>query len=518
MHSTLHLTSTEERQELDGVLQELGPSSRLGRLLHYLGERYFSSDGDLLSEYTIATQVFGRSKSTFDASEDAIVRVELHRLRKRLKEFYEAGGRDHAIQISIPHGTYVPLFTRKLLDEPRDSAVVPCNDATVAAALDAPRQPSGAAGQTRGLVGSPRRIWMLILAVLAFGTTAVVALYIFRTHASSPTVGRGAPPLPQTPPAPASVTATVVRILCGYSGPPQTDSSGAVWGPDRFVQGGGGWRRANDPIIGTSDPLLFGNWRSGDSSYDIPLAKGTYELHLYFVAPVSSGGDMPTFSVRVNGKVALSGFDIETDALGANVADERIFRDISPAPDGELHLAFMNERGAPRVNAIEIVPGLPHKTLPIRLVMQHTSHTDDQGRFWHADNYYFEGMLSEHLHEVSGSTDPTLFSSERYGHFTYAIPVDTQDRYTVVLHFAESYFGPDMPGGGGVGSRVFKVMCNGRTLLGNFDIYKQAGSRHELTETFYHLQPSSQGKLNVTFEPIVNNATISGIEVLDESQ
>jgi hypothetical protein len=32
------------------------------------------------------------------------------------------------------------------------------------------------------------------------------------------------------------------------------------------------------------------------------------------------------------------------------------------------------------------------------------------------------------------------------------------------------------------------------------------------------VKPSAQGKLNLTFEPIANNATISGIEVLDESQ
>jgi hypothetical protein len=39
-----------------------------------------------------------------------------------------------------------------------------------------------------------------------------------------------------------------------------------------------------------------------------------------------------------------------------------------------------------------------------------------------------------------------------------------------------------------------------------------------LTRTFYHLRPSAQGKLNITFEPITNNATVSAIEVLDESQ
>jgi len=75
-----------------------------------------------------------------------------------------------------------------------------------------------------------------------------------------------------------------------------------------------------------------------------------------------------------------------------------------------------------------------------------------------------------------------------------------------------------MPGNGGAGSRVFKVICNGETLLDNFDIFKEARSLHEVTKTFHHLKPNAQGKLNLIFEPIVNNATVSGIEVLDEAQ
>jgi hypothetical protein len=103
-------------------------------------------------------------------------------------------------------------------------------------------------------------------------------------------------------------------------------------------------------------------------------------------------------------------------------------------------------------------------------------------------------------------------------HFTYALPVDTRGRYALVLHFAEFYFGGEALGSGGVGSRVFNVMCNGEKLLDNFDILKEARSLHEVTKTFRHLKPTAQGKLNLTFEPIVNNATISGIEVLDESR
>jgi hypothetical protein len=128
-----------------------------------------------------------------------------------------------------------------------------------------------------------------------------------------------------------------------------------------------------------------------------------------------------------------------------------------------------------------------------------------------------DGRLSDQRQEVAGSPEPDLFTTERYGHFTYAIPVDTRDRYTLVLHFAEFYFGPQAAAGG-TGSRVFRVLCNGETILDNFDIYKEAGSLHALTKTFYHLKPTAQGKLNLTFEPIVNNATVSGIEVVDESK
>jgi hypothetical protein len=150
--------------------------------------------------------------------------------------------------------------------------------------------------------------------------------------------------------------------------------------------------------------------------------------------------------------------------------------------------------------------------------MQPSSYTDHDGNFWHQDNYFMNGRLSTKRQQIMGLPDSDLFAGERYGHFSYAIPVDTRDRYTVVLHFAEFFFGSRTSGVGGTGSRVFRVMCNGVLLLDNFDIFKEAGSLHELTKTFYHLKPTAQGKLNLTFEPITNNATVSGIEVLDESK
>jgi hypothetical protein len=176
------------------------------------------------------------------------------------------------------------------------------------------------------------------------------------------------------------------------------------------------------------------------------------------------------------------------------------------------------DRSAPSLNALEILPGLPHRQLPSRLVMQQAAVTDHVGNRWHPDTYFQNGTLSDPPQQISGTPDPGLYAQERFGHFAYSIPVDTHGRYTLILHFAEHYWVPNPSDSVGVGSRVFRVFCNGTTLLDNFDILKEAGSLHALTKTFYHLRPSPEGKLDLTFEPIENYATVSAIEVIDESE
>jgi Malectin domain len=519
-----------ERAELDAVVEALSRSPRLSRLLRYLGDKYFQGQIDQLHEYNIATEVFGRSKTAFDAGEDAIARVEAHRLRKKLKEFYETEGKNRPIQVSIPSGTYVPVFTRRTDDAESTPTVEPLRSIEQSgdfSELFQPRPPTQRPTTASvALPPSPSR-WLWVYVLLAVTVAIGAAGTYLATHpgAIAKLGNSGATP-PATANAPASSPQVVaagaptlpIRILAGYSGKPQIDSAGAIWGTDRYFHEGGTWSRPANFIARTSDPLLFEQWRTGDFFYDIPLQPGAYELHLYFVTSDRAGDTTSTFSIGINGTKVLAGFDVNSDALGENIADERIFRDVSPAKDGYLHLAFTSERGAPALNALEILPGIAHKQLPIRIVTQPTSFTDHDGNVWHSDTYYMSGRLSSQRQQIAGSPDPQLFGAERYGHFTYAIPVDTRDRYTLVLHFAELYFGPHASGVGGTGSRLFRVMCNGVAVLDDFDIYKEAGSLHALTKTFYHVKPTAQGKINLTFEPVVNNATVSGIEVLDESQ
>lgn len=86
-------------------------SERFRQFLKFVVEETLAGNQHELKAYTIATQVFGRSKH-FDPMFDPVVRVEATKLRNKLEQFYlrrQGQGRDK-IFISIPKGTYVPVF------------------------------------------------------------------------------------------------------------------------------------------------------------------------------------------------------------------------------------------------------------------------------------------------------------------------------------------------------------------------------------------------------------------------
>jgi hypothetical protein len=81
----------------------------LQMLLQYLTEKTISGSLDSLKEYTIGVEALGR-KLDFDPKLDTIVRVQIHRLRVKLKEYYELDGSRDPILIQFPKGRYVPTF------------------------------------------------------------------------------------------------------------------------------------------------------------------------------------------------------------------------------------------------------------------------------------------------------------------------------------------------------------------------------------------------------------------------
>ena len=69
-------------------------------LLFYL----WAHRDEVLNEYRIATECFGKSPD-FDPKLDATVRVQISRLRQKLKEYGETAGAGHR-RLVLPHGSY----------------------------------------------------------------------------------------------------------------------------------------------------------------------------------------------------------------------------------------------------------------------------------------------------------------------------------------------------------------------------------------------------------------------------
>jgi Malectin domain len=209
----------------------------------------------------------------------------------------------------------------------------------------------------------------------------------------------------------------------------------------------------------------------------------------------------------------LTNLDVVDDAGGDDIATTKVFTDVAPTSDGTIHLDFATPEAF--VNAIEILPGTPHRMLPVRIVVGHFSYADSNGNVWMPERYVFGGRLSSFGGDRSNVSDGRLYEWHRFGHFHYVVPVATGGKYTLKLHFMEHWFGVQNGGIGGVGSRVFDVSCNGSMLLRGFDIFREAGSE-PLVKSFPHIEPTPQGKIEIYFTPAVNYPSISAIEVLPE--
>jgi hypothetical protein len=240
-----------------------------------------------------------------------------------------------------------------------------------------------------------------------------------------------------------------VRILCGYPQDRYIDRAGNVWLGDGYYSGGETSVQALQFLARAPDVALYQSLRFGEFSYDIPLRPGNYELHLYFLethyGPGSIGGGGETsrmFNVLLNGRPVLKLFDIIKDAGGNNVGNERVFKDVTPAADGYLHLNFRRLLDSPLLNALAIVPAPPAKINPIRIVAQNNSYTDRAGNIWSPDRYYGGGQLALHLTHtsISETPDTALYSGERFGNFSYTIPVPP-GKNKVNLRSAETYWG-----------------------------------------------------------------------------
>ncbi len=241
----------DEVEEIEAVLSSLtfSEAPTLARLLKYLCNNHFSEEKLDLNEYRIGVEALGRP-SDFDPAKNSCVRVEMHRLRARLRKYYETEGTGHTVKVILMEGRYGLQFMRR--DDGSNAAFSTAEEATgeelggTASARPLPDQAFAATNSQHQLEEKGIKYFSTrSVAVAAAGTIALfLAVWISSGALSRWKAARA--PVALSPSAAAAVAAPIaptpengfVFILAGTPNGKYVDRDGKSWGGDRYFTGG----------------------------------------------------------------------------------------------------------------------------------------------------------------------------------------------------------------------------------------------------------------------------------------
>lgn len=163
------------------------------------------------------------------------------------------------------------------------------------------------------------------------------------------------------------------------------------------------------------------------------------------------------------------------------------------------------------VAAVLFVGSRPDESAPanaIRIKAGITNNlTDSLGNEWLPDQGFVGGSTySIPAAEVTGTKVPELYTTERYSMTGFSWPLDN-GKYRVKLLFAEVYDGITKPG-----ARVFSFTVQDKEF-NDFDIWKKAGRPNKAYVQSVDVEVTD-GRLEITFTPQVENPKINGIVII----
>lgn len=126
------------------------------------------------------------------------------------------------------------------------------------------------------------------------------------------------------------------------------------------------------------------------------------------------------------------------------------------------------------------------------------------GITYQADEFNIGGDPGETQDPIGDTLDSTLYQTERWGEFSYELPVD-DGFYHVKLQFVEMYWTA-------IGERVMDVRIEGEQVLSDFDIYAVAQRDNAYELEFTNIQVID-GALTIDFSASIDNGQISAIVV-----
>ncbi len=490
-----------EKEELNWLLTSgaLGQSSNLTRMLTFICEKHFLDQDDQVKESMIAVEALGR-RSNFDPQADTIVRVTAHSLRKRLQEIYQTDGVNRPVHILIPLGRYVPSFVHGGTDRALDAHDAPV---PISSELD-----QALPGDLVAVTPLPKQLSRWLVAAAFFAAVALLSGFFIFTHRNAT---KAAVAAPQVSPVALPQPKDTIRALMGTGRKAYVDHSGYSWEPDKYCSGGDSITVAAQKIVGTEDPYLYLGGIRGIAHCAFPMKPGQYEVHLYFAESSDLQAATRPVILSINAESGIS-FDVVDSAGGDGIATSYVAAGIRPEKDGAIHLDFTSEVSL--LDAVEILPEPSDDLLPVRITASPFAIVDSANQIWLSDRYFVGGRRGLPPDSTKTSSHG-ITGYARVGSSRYNIPVVSPGKYRVVLYFSEPWFGAHDLVPGGPGSRIFNVACNGTVILKNFDIMAEGGSA-PVVKTFDNIEATAQGRIELSFIPVVNYPVVNAIEVLAE--
>lgn len=177
---------------------------------------------------------------------------------------------------------------------------------------------------------------------------------------------------------------------------------------------------------------------------------------------------------------------------------------VSPASSCTATATYTNSCGAQSTRdfSVTVEEGGP-ESLVVAINAGGPGTTYDGNDYW-ADTWFSGGSTSTTSDPIAGVAEDLLFQSERYGSYSYRIPVSNAI-YSVELQFAEIFHTS-------AGQRSFNVTVEGQSVLSEVDLFTLAGHDGAYTYEVDSIQVSD-GELTVEVETLVDNGTLSGFAV-----
>lgn len=209
----------------------------------------------------------------------------------------------------------------------------------------------------------------------------------------------------------------------------------------------------------------------------------------------SSSGLAMKFTV-VSGPATVSGNKVSIINSGS------IIIEASQAGNGTFQAASPVSRS---FNVIKKEPNQSNEEVLYRINSGGPSFTFE-GEKWLVDSFYEGGMIFQ-VSSVSiyNTENDVLYLSERFGDFSYSLPVPEAGFYKVDLHFAEIHWDK-------IGSRIFDFKIeNEQYKIEHLDIYKESGGLYSSITYSADQIMVNDGFLDINWITRKNNSKISGI-------